>query len=150
MNLLSTLKGSCRCGRVEIEVTGGPVLTMACHCTGCQKMTASAFSLSTLYRAENFKVTKGETVLGGRQIDHDHRCCDHCKSWMFTTFDGPPAFVNVRAMMLDNAATFTPFLESYTCEKLPWAKTGAPHAYEKFPSEAEYEQLMAEFAQSPK
>ncbi len=29
-------------------------------------------------------------------------------------------FVNVRATMLDDATWFTPFIESYTCEKLLW------------------------------
>ena len=44
--------GSCRCGKVGISVTGAPMLTMACHCSGCQRMTASAFSLSSLYHQD--------------------------------------------------------------------------------------------------
>ena len=38
--------GGCRCAQVRFSISAPPLLTMACHCTGCQKMTASAFSLS--------------------------------------------------------------------------------------------------------
>ncbi|MBW4665756.1 MAG: hypothetical protein KME01_16440 [Chroococcus sp. CMT-3BRIN-NPC107] len=36
-------EGSCRCGH-RIKVSVPPLLTMACHCTGCKRLTASAFS----------------------------------------------------------------------------------------------------------
>jgi hypothetical protein len=38
--------GRCRCDEVEIRLSTPPILTMACHCKGCQRMSASAFSLS--------------------------------------------------------------------------------------------------------
>jgi hypothetical protein len=41
-----TKEGGCRCGRVRLKITKRPLLTMACHCTGCQRMSSSAFSLS--------------------------------------------------------------------------------------------------------
>src|SRR3546814_9366082 len=45
--------GSCRCGGIQLEITAAPLLTMACHCVGCQKMTASAFSLSAARSEEH-------------------------------------------------------------------------------------------------
>lgn len=33
--------GGCRCGRVRIRITAPPMLTTACHCTDCQRMSAS-------------------------------------------------------------------------------------------------------------
>ncbi len=54
--------GKCRCGQIQFEVNAEPLITMACHCTGCQRMTASTFSLSTLYPSNGFKVTLGETA----------------------------------------------------------------------------------------
>ena len=55
-------EGSCRCNRVRFSVSQPPVITMACHCTGCQKMTASAFSLSALIPASAFTVTPAATA----------------------------------------------------------------------------------------
>ena len=48
--------GQCRCGAVRIEATGAPLATMACHCTGCQRMTGGAYSLSSFYPADRFAV----------------------------------------------------------------------------------------------
>jgi hypothetical protein len=120
---------------------------MACHCTGCQRMTASAFSLSTLYPSSSFEVTEGEPVIGGLHGATRHFFCPHCMSWLFTRPEGLDEFVNVRATMLDNARDFTPFIEAYTSEALPWARTPAVHSFEKFPPMERYAGLVEEFAQ---
>ena len=51
------LEGGCRCGRVRLLIGAPPLLTMACHCTGCQRMSASAFSLSAAIPSEAFTVS---------------------------------------------------------------------------------------------
>jgi hypothetical protein len=139
-------EGGCRCGQVRFRVTGQPIMTMACHCTGCQRMTSSAFSLSALYTSDAFEVVQGETVIGGLHGPTRHFFCPHCMSWLFTQPEGLDEFVNVRATMLDDARNFTPFIETYTSEALPWAKTPAVHSFEKFPPMERYPELVAEFA----
>jgi hypothetical protein len=140
-------KGACRCGQVTFEVTAPPMLTMACHCTGCQRMTGSAFSASTAFRAEHFAVTDGEPVVGGLHGDPVHYFCPHCMSWMFTRPAQIPWMVNVRTTMLDAPAHLPPFAETYVSEKLPWAETGAEHRYERFPAFEEFAGLGAAFSQ---
>ncbi|HUD52311.1 GFA family protein, partial [Parvibaculum sp.] len=56
-------EGGCRCGQVRVKISAPPVITMACHCTGCQRMTSSAFSLSILLPKDGFAITKGEPVI---------------------------------------------------------------------------------------
>jgi hypothetical protein len=68
-------------------------------------------------------------------------------SWMFTRPDGIDAFVNLRATMLDDPSWFTPFIETWTSEKLPWATTPAVHSYEKLPAFDEYEGLAKAYAE---
>lgn len=140
--------GGCRCGKVQLKVRGRPAMTMACHCTGCQKMTASAFSLSSLYPDENVEVSGLEPVIGGLHGDLRHFFCPHCLSWMFTRFDAMGPFVNVRATMLDDAAGFAPFMETCTSEKLPWVQTPARHSYPQFPPMGDFPRLMGEFAET--
>jgi hypothetical protein len=140
-------EGGCRCGQVRLMVSAPPLLTMACHCTGCQRMTASAFSLSAGFRSEGFTVTKGEPVIGGLHGATRHYFCPHCMSWMFTRAEGFDWFVNLRATMLDDPGWFTPFIETWTSEKLPWATTPAVHSFEKVPAFEEFERLAEEFAQ---
>ncbi|EIM29721.1 GFA family protein [Microvirga lotononidis] len=141
------LSGQCRCARVRFRVRGAPIFTMACHCTGCQRMTASAFSLSALYPSGNFEVIEGEPVIGGLHGATRHFFCAHCMSWLFTRPDGMDEFVNVRTTMLDEAASLAPFIETWTREKLPWAVTPAIHSFESLPSIEQYPALVAEFTE---
>jgi hypothetical protein len=139
-------EGGCRCGETRFRLDKPPLLTMACHCAGCQKMSASAFSLSIAVPADGFELIGGEAVLGGLSRDM-HFFCPRCMSWMFTRPIGFDWFVNIRATMLDQHAWFEPFVETYTSEKLPWASTHAKHSYEGLPDMTEYETLVRRFAE---
>jgi hypothetical protein len=140
-------EGGCRCGRVRIRITAAPLVAMACHCRGCQKMSSSAFSLSAAIPADGFAVTEGEPVIGGLHGATRHYFCPHCMSWMFTRPEGMDWFVNVRATMLDDPGWYAPFIETWTSEKLAFAQTGAPHSYEALPPLDAYEGLMREYAE---
>ncbi len=140
------MDGGCRCGQIRLRISAPPLLTMACHCTGCQTMSASAFSLSALIPAQAFAVIKGEPVIGGLHGAARHYFCPHCMSWMFTRMQGLDAFVNLRPTLLDDHSWFTPFIETYVCEKLPWAVTPAKHSFEKFPAMEAFGGLMGEYA----
>jgi hypothetical protein len=140
-------EGGCRCGAVRVRVTKPPLLTGACHCTGCQSMTASAYSLSVTVPADGFEVTRGEPVLGGLKgpVSHHFHCPD-CLTWLYTRAEGFDWFVNLRASALDDHRWFEPFVELFTAEKLAWAETGARHSFEGSPDMAEWGALMSAYA----
>jgi len=140
-------EGGCRCGQVRFRVTAPPILTMACHCTGCQRMTGSAFSLGIMLPGGGFEVTQGEPVIGGLHGQIRHHFCPHCMSWVFTRPDEQDRFVNVRATMLDDATWFTPYMETFTSEKLPWAVTPAVRSFEAFPAFDQFEGLARGYAE---
>ena len=119
---------------------------MTCHCTGCQRMSASAFSLSSLYPADRFELTAGEPVLGGLRAATRHYFCPSCMSWLYTRPEGMDAVVSVRATLFGEAAGFAPFIETFTSERLPWASTGAAHSFARFPLEADFPALLTAFA----
>jgi hypothetical protein len=136
----------CRCDRIRMQITAPPIVTMACHCRGCQRMTASAFSLSILLPSDGCVVTAGEPVPGGLQKTGGHFHCGHCKSWLFSRPDGMEAWVNIRATMLDDASWFAPFVETCTAEALPWAKTGAVHSFPNIPGMDVWAPIIEAFA----
>ncbi len=141
-------EGGCRCGKVRLRVTQAPLLSTACHCTGCQRMSSSAFSLSLVLPAGGLQVLTGEPVRGGLRAAAKHMFCGHCMTWIFTRIDGLDTIVNLRPTMLDDCTWFVPFIETYTDEMLPWAKTPAVRAFAKFPDVSEYEALIRDFAAS--
>jgi hypothetical protein len=139
--------GGCRCGDVRIRVTAPPLVTMACHCTGCQRMTASAYSLSLIVPANGFEVVSGEPQPGGLHGASKQLYCGRCKSWMFTRPDGMEDIVNVRATMLDDHGWYVPFIDTCRAEGFPWAATGAVHSFAGYPDPSLFGPLVAEFAE---
>ena len=90
----------CRCDRVRLRITAAPLITLCCHCRGCQRMSASAYSLSVAIPAEGFSVVQGTPVIGGLHGPTRHFFCEYCMSWLFTRPEGFDWFVNVRAPSL--------------------------------------------------
>jgi len=138
--------GSCRCGRVTLSITRPPLLVGVCHCSGCQKMSASAFSLTVSVPGDGFSTSGLEPEIGGLHGKEQHSFCPWCKSWMFTRMAGMDQFVNVRASMLDDHAWVVPYVEFWTSEKLPWASTPARVSFATEPPEAAFGQLLEAFA----
>jgi len=139
--------GGCRCDAVRLKITAPPLLTAACHCSGCQRMSAGAFSLTIAIPSEGFAVTRGEPVIGGLHGAHRHYFCGYCKSWMFTRPAGMDDFVNMRATMLDDHGWFAPFIETWLDEALPWANTPAEFSFPKFPPVEDFPKYIAAFAE---
>lgn len=140
--------GGCRCDRVRFRVDQAPLLTAACHCKGCQRMTAGAYSLTATVPVAGFHIEKGETVLGGLQQEAEHHFCEFCKSWLFTKPPGLEHALNLRASMLDDASWFRPFVQVCTDEAIPGCLLSTPRSYPNIPPMEEWAKASAEFAQS--
>lgn len=140
--------GGCLCGQVRFRVTAAPLVTMACHCRGCQRLTASAFSLSVAIPRQGFAITKGEPAIGALHGASRYFYCPHCMSWLYTEPEGLDWFVNVRPTMFDDASWFSPFIETRTSDKLAWARTPAVHSFEAFPPMDAYEGLLKAYAEA--
>lgn len=145
MSETGTSDGGCRCGGVRFRVTGDPLITMACHCRGCQRMTASAYSVSAFYPASRFALLSGKPVAGALKGAQRHLYCPSCYSWVFTRPEGMDDFVNVRSTLFDVPPLDTPFIETVTAEALPWARIGSIHAFDGFPPRDEFPALIGAF-----
>lgn len=53
------------CGEERMCVTTAPTLTMACHCRGCQQMSASAFSMSAANLSQGLVAHRSKSIVGG-------------------------------------------------------------------------------------
>jgi len=109
-------------------------------------MTASAFSTTLIVPVPGFETLAGIPVKGAlRRPDQHHWHCPECHGWAWSSFDAMPDIVNVRATMLDDPSRFAPLIETMTAEKLPWAQTGAGHAFRGFPPDDAFGPLVAEY-----
>jgi hypothetical protein len=106
------LTGACLCGAVQVTISAPPLLTLVCHCDGCQKLTASAFSLTTMVPSAGFACT-GDLITGGLGTrGRQHFYCKSCLNFVFSKIEGAEHRVNLRTSVLDQAAAFPPFVGS--------------------------------------
>ena len=141
------LQGSCLCGSVRVSLSALPLLTLACHCRGCQKLCASAYSLTAMFPADSFSVTGDLTRGGLRSKGRDHYFCRSCLGFVYSRIAGADDRVNLRVSVLDEAAALPPFVEVMTDEKQGWAAVPAAHSFPRFPASAEdLKGLMEDYA----
>jgi len=60
MTMQLPLTGGCQCQKVRYAIDAEPLTLYACHCTDCQKQSASAFALSMVVPRGAVKITQGE------------------------------------------------------------------------------------------
>ena len=140
--------GSCLCGSVQVNLTAPPLLTLACHCRDCQKLCASAYSLTAMFPIGSFSCT-GEVVKGGLGSEgREHYFCKSCLNFVFSKIGGAKQRINLRTSVLNEAVSFKPFVELMTDKKMPWASVPAAHSFARFPETFdELQGLLDEYSQ---
>lgn len=123
------------------------MLTLACHCRDCQKLCASAYSLTTMFPSDGFSCS-GDLIKGGLGSDGvTHYFCKSCLNFIYSQITGAEQRINLRTSVLDEAAHFEPFVEVMTAEKLPWVHVPAAHSFSRYPaSREELQSLMDGYA----
>ena len=88
------LEGGCSCGQVRYRLDAPPACVYVCHCTDCQTLSASAFSINGPIRPEALTITRGalrtwdRTAESGNQIPT--HVCPHCGVRIYTVGVGTP------------------------------------------------------------
>jgi hypothetical protein len=132
------LTGGCQCGKIRYEITQEPDLVYACHCTDCQHITSSAFSLGISLPETAFRLTSGEPRAIQRTPDsgrlNTRFICPDCACWVYSQPRG--GVVRVRAGGLDDTSWLRPTRHIWTRSKQPWvAFAEGDELFEGQPSE---------------
>ena len=53
------MRVTCRCEKVEIEISAPPIAQFFCHCDDCQKVHGAAYVPESVYPAQALAVVKG-------------------------------------------------------------------------------------------
>ena len=116
--------GGCQCGQMRYEISEAPLLLFSCHCTDCQPMTSSAFSMGLVVAERAFHLTAGEPRLVPRTADSERVAtrwlCPNCGSWITGTPRPGSAIRSVRAGTLDDTSWLRPTVHLWTRSKQPW------------------------------
>jgi hypothetical protein len=114
--------GGCLCGKIRYEISEAPRLVYTCHCTECQHLTSSAFSIALA--VASFRLTGDEpqplesTADSGRV--KIRWVCPVCGCWLFSTGKPGDGLHRVRAGTLDDTSWLRPTMHFWTRSKQPW------------------------------
>ena len=116
--------GGCQCGALRYEITQAPLMVYTCHCTDCQRMTSSAFSLGCVLPDGAFRLVQGEpkgvqrTTGSGRVSTR--WVCPECGVWVCTAPRPGSTVRNVRGGTLDDTSWLRPTAHIWTRSRQPW------------------------------
>jgi hypothetical protein len=120
------LTGGCLCGGLRYEIGEAPLLTYTCHCTDCQRISGSAFSVGIVVPESAFTLLNGEPRPQRRIADSGRVSigwvCPDCSCWVFS--DPHPRAGQIvrrlRAGTLDDTSWLRPTVHVWTRSKQPW------------------------------
>jgi len=123
---MTKVSGGCLCGAVRYECNREPLGTAICHCTHCQKVSGSAFSVNVIVPAAGMTwqgeapasfADKGES---GRSLSR--KFCSHCGSSLATEAESFPGMLIIKAGTLDDKSWLKPNTHVWTRSAQPWVK----------------------------
>ena len=119
------IEGSCQCGKVTYKLHAQPTMVLACHCTECQKLSTSPFSITAVI-SSNLIEFKGELKEWSRSADSGNRnnakFCSTCgnRIYHYNPDDLETIKLKLKPVNLSDATLFEPSAHVWVCEKLSW------------------------------
>jgi hypothetical protein len=122
---VQALTGQCQCGAVRYSVQGQRACAFVCHCTDCQRQSASAFGMAAWVDAAQLRVEQGtltdwvRTMPSGKQMLC--RFCGVCGSRLFHQVLGA-RYLSIKTGSLDDPTQCAPVAHMWVQSKQPWVQ----------------------------
>jgi hypothetical protein len=119
------IEGSCQCGQVTYTLHEAPKMVVACHCTECQKLSTSPFSITAVVDSSKIEF-HGELHEWSRLADSGNRnhakFCPRCGNRIYHYNPDEPATLKLKlkpVSMVDDSI-FAPQAHVWVSEKQSW------------------------------
>jgi hypothetical protein len=119
------INASCQCGQVSYKLHKAPKVVLACHCTECQKLATSPFSVTAVIEKDTieFSGEMGEwTRLADSGNKNHARFCTGCgnRIYHFNPDDSSTLKLKLKPVNLEDSEIFEPTMHVWVSEKLSW------------------------------
>lgn len=108
---------------MRYEVTGAPKRLLVCHCQDCQFQSASAFGMTMVVDAADFRLTSGavKTFTSAAESGREKlgAFCPDCGTRIYHTVAMRPGTVSVKPGTLDDAGWLKPEMHVWTRSRQP-------------------------------
>lgn len=117
-----SFSGACHCGKVVFKIDGKVLNVVNCHCSICRRANGGAFSSYLVVSDEAFKLTGGSEFLTSYAMSEqgEKNFCNICGAPIFNRNKLYSGVTIVPLGCLDDAAKFSPTVDIYCAERLPW------------------------------
>jgi len=117
--------GGCLCGAVRYECNAEPLGMAVCHCTHCQKVSGSAFSVNMVVPAPSVtwqgqSASYADTGESGKPLSR--KFCRNCGSSLATETEALPGAIIIKAGTLDDKSWLKPNYHIWTRSAQPWVQ----------------------------
>ncbi len=118
------ITGSCQCGNVRYTLEREPYFTAVCHCKDCQKLSSSAFSITSYVRAEDVRID-GELKHFQRGAESgntvDCYLCPHCGNRIYHSSPHDPDVLRFKGAY-DDPGFLKPLIQVWTRSRHRWLR----------------------------
>lgn len=124
------IEGSCQCGHVTYKLHEAPKKVVACHCTECQKLATSPFSVTAAVASSAIEF-KGKLREWRRFADSGNeniaKFCSNCgnRVYHFNPDDPETIKLKLKPVNLSDDSIFEPTAHIWVSEKQSWYKIPA-------------------------
>lgn len=117
------IDGACHCGKLSYEAEIEPEKVGVCHCTDCQTLTGSAFSLFVPVAKEAFRL-RGTPKIYVKTAESGSRraqaFCPDCGTRLYASAEVDPQVFNLRIGTVRQRSALAPKTQLWCRSALPW------------------------------
>ena len=118
--------GGCLCGAIRYRVSHPIAKLILCHCTDCQKASATGASVNAVVPSEKFEIVKGKPKLFSKVVESGNTLqrgfCGDCGSPIFTRRENAPQITVVKVGTLDAPVEMEVAMNIWTRSARPWMR----------------------------
>jgi len=124
-----TFEGRCQCGQARYRITGETVACFVCHCSECQRQSASAFGMALWLGDFSKEIVAGElgtwtrTTPTGRPLRGEF--CPRCGTRLFHQMSDQRELMSIKPGTLDTPLELAPVAQIWTSSARSWVELPA-------------------------
>ena len=117
------IDGACHCGALGYEADIDPEKVGVCHCTDCQTLGGTAFSLFVQVPKEALRLRREPRIYVKTAESGNRRAqafCPECGTRLYAAAEKDPQVFNIRVGTVRQRAQLRPKVQLWCRSALPW------------------------------
>ncbi|CAN5229786.1 hypothetical protein BH11PSE2_BH11PSE2_17180 [soil metagenome] len=120
------IEGGCGCGALRYRLNEAPRFIYTCHCTDCQALSTSAFTLNMPINFAALEVIQGELKMWirttGSGAEIPQYVCTHCGVRIYSHHPARSDIATLRCGTLDDTTWIVPTAAIWMKSAQPWVR----------------------------